>query len=263
MKNKILQGDCIKEMEKLPDNSIDCIWTDPPYNINYHYNNYSDNLEEDEYYKLLDNCFKEFKRLIKPNKLIFIKQFWRNMPMMLDIGRKYFKFYNQIIWKNSSPAQPKTDYKPMYEVILVFVSGEKPDYFNDKFETRETIMPWNKDRAKNYYGKIGNLWDDIPYVYAGSIKHKEGLYVPGTNRKEHPAQHPEKLVSRSIGFCTKEGEIVLDPFGGSGTVAAVCKKINRGFIIIEKDKHYIDLIKQRLENTTLFEKKLPFKGESR
>lgn len=248
--NKVIQGDCIEGLKQLDDNSVDCIWIDPPYNINYKYNGYSDNLDTDDYQKMMETSFKEFYRILKDGKCVFIKQFWRNLPLTLKIGMKYFNFHNQIIWKNSSPAQPKTNFKPLYEIILMFTKGEIV-YFNDKFETRKTQMPWTKSRTENYYGKISNLWIDIPNIYGGSIKHKEGIYKPGTNEKKHPAQHPIKLVTRCIGFVTKEKDIVLDCFMGSGTTAVACKQLNRNFIGFELSEEYCKIAEERLKQENL------------
>ena len=75
---------------------------------------------------------------------------------------------------------------------------------------------------------------------------KEGVYEEGTNKKVHPAQHPIKLVTRCIGFVTKKGETILDPFIGSGTTAVACKKIGRNFIGFEIDKKYVDLAQKRV-----------------
>lgn len=249
--NKIYNMDCLEGMKQIEDNSVDCSWTDPPYNIDYNYSEYKDNKTKEEYWCFLEEVFKDIYRVLKDGSCLFIKQYHKNQYKMvkvcLDIG---FLLHNTIIWKNSSPAQPKSNYKSIYEVILVFTKGEIK-YFNDKFETRKTIMPWNKDRLNNYYGKLSNLWDDIPPVYAGSIKHKEGVYKVGTNKKIHPAQHPIKLVTRSIGFTTKENEIVLDPFIGSGTTAVACKQLNRNFIGFEITEEYCVVANKRLEQGNL------------
>lgn len=243
--------DCLEGMKQMDNNSVDCIWTDPPYNINYHYDNYQDNLSEKKYWDLIDNIMIECYRVLKDGKCMFIKQFWKNQyrttQLALDKG---FKIHNVIIWKNSSPAQPKDNYKPIYEVIIM-ITKEKLNYFNDKFETRTIIMPWAKGRLENYYGKLTNLWLDIPNIYAGSIKHKEGIYQSGTNKKAHPAQHPIKLVKRCIGFVTKEEDVILDPFIGSGTTAVACKQLNRKFIGFELSKDYCDIANERLSQQNL------------
>lgn len=251
--NKIYNMDCIEGMKQIENNTIDCVWIDPPYNINYKYDKYDDNKNDIDYQKLLKTIAKEFNRIIKPNKVIFIKQFHKNLHLTLNIFSKYFNLKDMIIWKNSSPAQPKDRFKPIYEIILMFVSGPGPIYFNDKFETRKCQVQWDKKRNDNYYGKITNLWDDIPPIYAGSIKHREGVYKENTNKKSHPAQHPIKLVTRSIGFVTKENDLILDCFIGSGTTAVACKQLNRNFIGFELSKEYCDIANERLKQSNIKE----------
>lgn len=244
--NKIYNMNCLEGLKLIDDNSIDCIWTDPPYNIGYEYNEYDDNKNELEYQKLIEEVFRQSSRILKDGKVMFMKQWYKNIQTILSISSSYLRLHNIIIWKNSSPAQPKDNYKPIYEVIFMFTK-RNIDYFNDKFETRKTMMPWNKDKIENYFGKLTNLWDDIPNIYAGSIKHREGIYKTGTNEKEHPAQHPIKLVTRSIGFVTQKDEVVLDMFMGSGTTAVACKQLNRNFIGFEINKEYCDIAEKRLK----------------
>lgn len=251
--NKIHNADCIELMKEIDEDSIDCIWTDPPYNINYSYENYKDDLESQEYKKLLSQLMENASIILKPGGVLFIKQFWRNMPLMFDIFKDTkFKFWNLVIWENSNPHQPKDNFKPAYEVIFMFVLGDKIRYWDEKFEVRTTLMPWDKSRKENYYGKISNLWKDIPYVYAGSIKHPEAQLKEGTKQKQHPAQHPMQLVKRCIGFATKENDLILDPFMGSGTSALACKQMKRNFIGIEIDEEYCKLANKRLSQQSLF-----------
>lgn len=251
--NKVYCMDCLEGLKQLDSNSIDCIWIDPPYNINYKYDIYKDNKEKEEYFNFIKKCLIESERVIKKGKVIFVKQFWKNIPDMLKITDGLLTFWNLIIWKNSSPAQPNDNFKPSYEVIFMFVKGDNIDFFDSKFEVRKTLMPWDKKRKENYYGKISNIWDDVPYIYAGSIKHKEAILKEGTNEKVHPAQHPIQLVIRSIGFVTKENDVVLDFFMGSGTTAVACRQINRNFIGFEISEEYCKVIEKRLSQKKIEE----------
>ena len=114
------------------------------------------------------------------------------------------------------------------------------------------IMSWNKDRAENAKFQLLDYWDDIPLVYAGSIKHKEAILEHGTCKKAHPCQMPEMLPGRAILFSTDENDIVLDPFTGSGTTAMACKKLKRQFIGSEISEEYFKIIKSRLDVPQLF-----------
>lgn len=249
--NKVYCMDFREGIIQVQDRSIDCIWTDLPYNQNYDYSEYNDNLEVKEYVDLMTRMVQEGYRVLKEGRFMFIKQSMKNIPLMFTILNKTdFLFHNLIIWKNSSPAQPKNNYKPAYEVIFMLSKGA-PTYFNDGFENRKTIMPWNKKRTENYYGKLNNIWDDISYIYGGSIRHPEGIYKDGTNDKRHPCQHPIQLVTRCIGFVTQEWETVLDMFIGSGTTAVSCKQLKRNYIGFEKDPNYVKLCNERLSQSIL------------
>ena len=111
---------------------------------------------------------------------------------------------------------------------------------------RDTQFLKRWDGTKEYKGRLNDLWDDIKPVTAGNLKHPEGCYKEGSGSKEHPAQHPEELVVRSIQCTTNEGDIVLDIFMGSGTVANVCRKNKRNFIGFEISTEYCKVAEKRL-----------------
>ena len=89
-------------------------------------------------------------------------------------------------------------------------------------------------------------WDDIPFVYAGSITHKEAIIEPGTNGKSHPCQMPEGIAKRAILFSSNEGDVVLDPFIGSGSTAVAAKLTKRHWIGIELSEKYCELARKRV-----------------
>lgn len=244
--NKVYNEDCLLGFQKLEDNSIDCIWTDPPFNVGYKYNKYKDRLEREDYKNFMGRVMLQCYRVLKEGKFLFVKQTYRNLDLMIDI-RYNFKLHNLIVWKNSNTDQPKNNYKTQYEVILMFLKGKEPDYFNPNFETKKTVLPFEAGGGINLNGKLTNLWLDIPNLYAGAIIHPEAVIKEGTKSKAHPAQHPKQLVKRCIGFVTKENDIVLDCFIGSGTTAVACKELNRNFIGFEIDKTYCQIAEERLK----------------
>lgn len=90
----------------------------------------------------------------------------------------------------------------------------------------------------------GCQWDDIPFVYAG-VPHPEAILTPGTNRKAHPAQMPVALAARCIVFFTATGDLVCDPFSGSGTTGEACLRLHRRFLGMEREAEYCALAEQR------------------
>jgi len=96
-----------------------------------------------------------------------------------------------------------------------------------------------------------DYWDDIPFVYAGSVRHPEAILKPDTNQKARPTHMPDALAERCILFSTDAGDTVLDPFSGSGTTGTVCIKIDRRFVGVEREKEYIKLSYSRWKTTKL------------
>ena len=247
--NKIYNMDCLEGLKQLKDNSIDCIWTDPPFNINYIYDEYKDSLSEDEYFKWCEKWLIESYRVIKSSGSIYIK-IWSHksyelQSIMRSIG---FKFQNQIIWKRKSQAGYKNKLLGGYEVILFFTKSKDNYIFNPEAVLRKTEFLARWDGTKIYKGRLNDLWDDIKPVTAGNLKHPEGIYIKGTGKKEHPAQHPEELVRRCILFSTYENHLILDLFMGSGTTASVCVKNNRKYIGFDISNNYVNIAKERLFN---------------
>ena len=109
-------------------------------------------------------------------------------------------------------------------------------------------IPMHKDaKLLSFDGEVTrrsrnvNYWDDITFVYAGSVAHPEAILKPGTNEKVHPTQMPVGLAARCILFSTNAGDLVPDPFSGSGTTSVACIKLARRFIGIERETEYVKL----------------------
>lgn len=243
----IYNQDCISGMrEHIPDNSIDCVWTDPPFNIGYKYDKYQDDRDLQEYFAWCKDWVRECHRILKPEGSIFIKMWSRYIfefqKILTECG---FVFQNIIVWKRKNCANYCSRFLGGYEIIFFFTKSKENKFIPEGF-LRETQFLEKWDGSKTFKGRLNDLWDDIKPVVAGSLRHPEGCYKEGTGSKEHPAQHPEELVIRSIKCTTNEGDIVLDCFMGSGTVANACKKCNRRFIGFEISDQYCDVAQKRL-----------------
>lgn len=243
---ELIHGMALEELKKIKSDSIKCIWIDPPYNIGYKYNSYNDKKEPTDYFKYMEDCLIESLRILTNDGNIFMKMWSKYIWEFGDIFRRIgYIHQNNIIWKRKSCANYKNKFLGGYEIIFFF-SKTNDNYWNPEGFLRDTQFLKRWDGTKEYKGRLNDLWDDIKPVTAGNLKHPEGIYVKGSGKKEHPAQHPEELVERCILCATKVGDIVLDYFMGSGTVGSVCKKNNREFIGIEMDKHYYNIAKQRI-----------------
>jgi len=251
--NKIYCMDCLEGMKYIDSNSIDLIWTDPPYNIGLEYNEYDDTKGDTDYYKWCSDWIKESHRILKPEGSIYIKmhraKVFRIGVILEEIG---FYFQNNIIWYTPSAFPQKTRYANMYESIL-FYSKAKDKVFNTYAETRsKEDRSWTPTKEYKLKGQMGDVWVDITKVYNGVVTHPEAL-LTNEGAKIHPCQMPLNLARRSIKFSTNVGDIVVDLFAGSGTTLVAAKQERRNFIGFEIDAKYVELCNKRLQQKQIFE----------
>jgi site-specific DNA-methyltransferase (adenine-specific) len=241
--DRIIQGDCLTVLRQLPDECVDMAFADPPFNLGKSYDHYQDRKRLEEYLAWCRAWLTELVRVTKPTGSIFV----HNIPKWLTYfaaflnERAYFRHW--IAW--DAPGQPlgKTLY-PRHYGILYYTKSPKGFKFYDLRcphpRCRECEAP-----LKDYGGKkslmhpfgplVSDVWTDIH-----RIRHK-------IRRDEHPCQLPEPLLERLILMCTDEGDIVLDPFVGTGTTAVAAKKLGRRFIAIDLDPKYVAIAQRKLE----------------
>jgi len=234
MKNKIIQGDCIKEMKKLPENSVDAIITDPPYKLDFKpaidlhgrkafYESAKDmNWDKLNIKELYENIFPEFNRILKGNGsiIIFVRTEW--LTYCLDEAeRNGFKIKATITWHKTNPVPQvrKKNYLSSTESILWF----------SRWNEEKIVFTFNFKNQKEMHNFV------------------EFPICSGKERTKHPTQKPLKLIERLIEIHTNEGNLVLDPFLGSGTTAIACLKLNRKFIGIEKEEEYFKIANARIK----------------
>lgn len=242
--NRIICGDNIEIMNNFPDNCVDMVFTDPPYNKNYPYITYKDNRVD--YWEWLESVFKEINRLLKENSSIYVKQDLDNLYNMMTILNSIADYKNIINWKNQSQGHPKKNYDKFAEVILFYTKGQNPT-FNTWVERR--IKPDNywSGEGKIFKGKMSNYWDDIKPVNVGCVKKKEAKREMLINKKLHPCQMPVTLAKRAIRFSTNENDIVLDPFVGVGATAIACVELKRRYMGIDNEQYYCEISERRIK----------------
>lgn len=239
--------DCLSGLKRLPDACIDLIVTDPPFDKNYPYRMYKD--KRDDYWSWLAKIFLEIRRVLKPNSSIYVKQDVDNIFNMMAILNLIADYRNIIIWKKQSQAHPKNNYDKFAEIILFYTVG-KP-IFNTWAEKRPKPPNYWSGKGKPFKGKMWNYWDDIKPVHVGCVKSKEAIIEGKINQKVHRCQMPIALAERCIKFSSNEGDVVLDPFIGSGTTAVAAKRTKRHFIGFEIDEEYVRIANERLANIQL------------
>jgi len=246
------QGEALEIMRSLESKSVDMIFADPPFNIGKKYGGKSSNDNRIDYYEWCADWIAEGFRLLKTTGTFYLMTIARHIFRMGYEMEKHGVFVNKIEWRNVSASRAKKQFWPATQSIAVF--GKTEDY---KFHTYAQTRKISKENLRwggyttEPKGQLLDYWDDIPFVYAGSVTHPEAILKSGTKKKAHPAQMPINLVARCILFSTDECDTVLDPFNGSGTTGEACIKFNRGFIGIERESEYIQMANKRWANARL------------
>ncbi|PEZ63008.1 DNA-methyltransferase [Bacillus cereus] len=248
MLNKIFNEDCLEGMKKLDDNSVDLVLTSPPYNIG---KEYETKIPIEDYLSWSESYLSEIYRILKNGRSfmfqvgIHIDKETNSIPLSYlvypIISKIGFKLRQEIVWSVKGGMQAKKKLTGQHEIIMWLYKGKELPYFDlDSIRVKE----WKSiDKRNNPNGKNPtNVWD-INRV-AGNSKEKVG----------HPCQFPVQMIERITKGWSKEGDIILDPFMGSGTTAIACLNTNRNYIGFELDSTYHELATQRvksyLSNTT-------------
>lgn len=240
----IFHRDVLATLDKMESECVDMIFADPPFNIGKKYSGYKD--RRIDYFEWCGEWISECWRILKPTGSFYLMTLDRNLSKTFPLMDKYGIFLNLIKWKNVTGDHAKTSYWNCTQPILFYAKTN--DYiFNTYAETRQGVVPWNPKRKENQRGQLLDYWDDISPIYAGSIVHPEAILKPGTREKAHLAQMPEKLVGRPIIFSTDPGQIVYDPFMGSGTTAIAALKLNRLYCGSDSSHEYCTLANNRIE----------------
>ncbi len=229
--------------------------TSPPYNIDISYGNkwedgrlveskgkkYADNLKEYEYREMLSKVITETKRVLKDDGQIWfnIKNRYKddNMTPPFWILEYFQDMYlkNIIIWNFDWGGSTNKRFCSRYEYVFFFTK-HKTKYTFNLDDVKIPALNYRPDRYKSQLKNPTDVWK-ISLVSGNSPE-----------RTEHPAQYPEELIERIIKTGTNEGELVLDPFMGSGTTAVVAKRLGRNFVGYETEKDFIEITHKRLRN---------------
>lgn len=253
MKLDLIFNHSSENMYEISDKAVNLIVTSPPYNIDIQYGNktvngkiseskgikYADKMKEEDYRNMLGTIFSECKRVLSDTGSI-----WINIKNRCADGvivppfwiQDYFQdmyLKNLIIWNFDWGGATNKRFAPRYEFVFWFVK-DKNNYIFNLDDVKVPALNYRPDRYKSQLKNPTDVW---------RISMVSGNFE---ERTAHPAQYPEELVERIILAGTNKGEIVLDPFMGSGTTAAVAKKLGRHFWGYETVKEYCDIADERL-----------------
>lgn len=246
--NSIMKGDCVAAMDKLPENSVDMIFADPPYNLQLQgelqrpdqskVDACDDHWDQFASFEAYDDFTRAWmlaaRRILKPNGTIWVIGSYHNIfrvgAKMQDLG---YWILNDVIWRKTNPM---------------------PNFRGRRFANAHETMIWasKSQDAKSYtfnYESLKAANDDVqmrsdwlfPICNGGErLKGDDG-------NKVHPTQKPEALLARVLMSASKPGDVILDPFFGTGTTGAVAKRLGRNFIGIEREQDYINAATARIE----------------
>jgi site-specific DNA-methyltransferase (adenine-specific) len=239
MINKIINADCLEEMPKMAKGSVDMILTDLPYE--------KTKLEWDTPIDLTSmwNCFNH---VLKENGVVVMTT---QQPFTTKVIKSNLEMYKQqLIWLKTRPSNvfnAKKMFMNWHEEILIFY--KKLPTFNPQMEQGKPYKKTHylQQREKGVYNKTGEKDGHISESN-GTRYPKTVLEISNPNKNSlHPTQKPVPLFEYLIKTYSNEGDTVLDCCAGSGTTGVACKKTNRGYTLIEKEKIYYDMIIKRIE----------------
>lgn len=245
--NNIFLIDAVFGLRNIPDNSIDLIFADPPYNIGKKFGDGKENgdkMAKEEYIEWCKKWIDECLRALKSTGTFYFMSSTQMMPYLDSYVSNKADVISRIIWYyDSSGVQAKNYFGSLYEPILMVVKDKDKYKFNShnvlveaKTGSKRKLIDYRKTPPQPYNSMkvMGNVWE-IPRV-----RFKMEEY------ENHPTQKPEELIRRIILASSDEGDIVLDPFSGSFTTCAVAKKLRRKFIGFDIEDKYIKIGLRRL-----------------
>ena len=263
---KLIQGDCLIEMENIPDKSIDLIFTSPPYADRREkcYNSVS----SDKYIEWFKPMAVEFKRILKSTGSFFlnIKPHTDNgerslyvMELVIALKKEIgFNFMDELCWtKNAFPGKHNGRFKNGFEPIYHFTKGDisniifNPTACGTLMKEESIARTYRKQCGppKNGSGMTGMNTTNIrnlEFARPSNVININNVSNQFDDKQKHPATFPEDLVDFFIKSFTNENDLVMDPFLGSGTTGIVSKKLGRDFIGIELDPDYFKIAEKRI-----------------
>jgi site-specific DNA-methyltransferase (adenine-specific) len=254
--DEIITGDCLAVLPKLPEGSVDLVFADPPFNIGYQYDVYDDRRAKADYLAWAEKWLAAAVRVLKPTGALFLAigdEYAAEHKVRLDaLG---LTLRNWIIWHYTFGVNCQRKFNRSHAHIFYYVRDPKRYTFNpDPVRVPSARQTTYADRRANPVGKLpDDTWVLRPQETDEHFRADQDTWfvsrVCGTfkERVNHPCQMPEALLERILQVATNPGELVLDPFAGSGTTVAVAKKLGRKYLGIELSDVYADGVRKRLQ----------------
>lgn len=231
--NYFIIGDATEELKKISDGSVDLICTDPPYNLGKDYGNNIDWKQWREYEHFTLAWLTESKRVLKGTGSIYIFMGVKFVSrLFLILQELEFHFNGWITWHYTQGMGRTKGFSPRHEDILYFTKSD-----NFTFNLDEVRIP------QKYFREINNMKGANP----GDVWEFSHVHYSNPERADHPTQKPEALMKRIILASSNKGDLVLDPFVGSGTTCVVANLFDRKWIGIDINPCYIEMSQERIK----------------
>ncbi len=257
--NAVHKQDCVKAMRRMAPESVDLAFADPPFNIGYKYDVYDDSRDDSDYLTWCRQWLSEVSRVLKPNGTFWLAigdEYAAEMKVLMQ-RELHLVCRSWVVWYYTFGVNCKNKYSRSHAHLFYMVKDPRCFTFHaDQVRIPSARQLVYGDRRANPVGRLpDDTWilrpQDLP---EGFEPLEDTWYFPrvaGTFAERagfHGCQMPEQLLGRIIRSCSNVGDLVLDPFAGSGTTLAVAKKLERDYIGFELSSEYAKCIRQRLGN---------------
>lgn len=246
--NKIINQDFFEAVKYLPEQCVDLLILDPPYNMEKNFNGLKfKSMTISDYSEWIETVIRSLIPLLKPDASIYFCSDWKTSTSVHLILDKYFQVRNRITWEREKGRGSKLNWKNNSEDIWFCSCSNNYKFDIEAVKVRRKVIApyridgkpkdWNEDNGNQIrVTHPSNIWNDISVPFWSMPENTD-----------HPTQKPEKLIAKLILASSQKGDLVLDPFSGAGTSCAVAKKLDRNYIGIEIDRLYASLALKRLE----------------
>ncbi|MCI0560869.1 MAG: site-specific DNA-methyltransferase [Nitrososphaera sp.] len=237
----IREGDAIEILKQYPDESVNLVFADPPYNLDKDYSNYDDEQANHKYIEWCNTWLAEYIRILKPTGSLFVLNLPRWALHHADFLNQRLCFQNWIVW--DALSEPRGKVMPAHYALLFYT--KHPTDFTFNYEAvspiddrhyclRASCVHKRKQVGDDDKASLNDIWWDVH-----RIKHRR-------DRDYHPCQLPESLMGRIIRLATNPGDVVLDAFGGTGTTPLTALQLGRRYVAIDLDSNYVNIMRDKI-----------------
>lgn len=239
--NVIHQGDSLEILRRYPDESVDLVFADPPYNLDKAYSVYDDGQADQKYIEWCNEWLAEYTRILKPTGSLFVLNLPRWAMHHAHFLNQHLHFQNWIVW--DALSEPRGKIMPAHYALLFYTKHPTDFTFNyaavspidaRRYCLRASCVRQRKEQGNDDKAPLNDIWSDVH-----RIKHRR-------DRDYHPCQLPDLLMERIIRLTTVPGDVVLDAFGGAGTTPITALQLGRRYVAMDVDPNYVEMMRKKI-----------------